>query len=305
MVSHHDSISALVWRPERFLVLRCSKRVLEPPWQKSFVRWVRLTCPNGPAVRMSPSGSCGVRENPCTHIFPIFTPPTGLLGLYAVDHANPTCPDNSPYAGYLMVNGVGEIYGSFGFPATDLDYCAVTTASGGTMDEFSVRWSLGYGVLSPWFRSSFPSNVTVTQGGTATFTMTLTSYNPYSGNLSFATGQVSNEYAGSPITPPTLSFSPRSVILKADGSNSTLVTIHAAPNTNLGSWRAQLFMTPVYGLWYYGGFTPAPYASANGTTAITAINTITTRGFRPFNSVRRRHAITAVSRIAGATRNER
>ncbi len=233
----------------------------------SFVRWVRLTCPNGPAVRMSPSGSCGVRENPCTHIFPIFTPPTGLLGLYAVDHANPTRPDNSPYAGYLMVNGVGEIYGSFGFPATDLDYCAVTTASGGTMDEFSVRWSLGYGVLSPWFRSSFPSNVTVTQDGTATFTMTLTSYNPYSGNLSFATGQVSNEYAGSPITPPTLSFSPRSVILKADGSNSTLVTIHAAPNTNLGSWRAQLFMTPVYGLWYYGGFTPAPYASANGTSS--------------------------------------
>jgi hypothetical protein len=55
--------------------------------------------------------------------------------------------------------------------------------------------------------------------------------------------------------------------LKADGSNSTLVTIRASPNTALGSWQAQLLTTPVYGLWYYGGFTPAPYANAVSTSS--------------------------------------
>ena len=230
----------------------------------SLVRWVRLACPNGPAVIMSP-GYCGVRENPCTHVFPIFTPPRGLLGLYTVDHANPACPDNShPYTGYLLVTGVGEVYGPFGFDAFDLDYCAVTAVSAGTMEGFSLQWSQGFGGVSPSFRSSVPSNVTVAHGGTATFTMALTSYNRFSGNMSFATGQVSNPNTPFPPTPPTLSFSPKSVILKAGGSNSTLVTIHASSNTALGSWQAQVFTTPVYGLWYYGGFTPAPYAYANG-----------------------------------------
>jgi hypothetical protein len=155
---------------------------------------------------------------------------------------------------YLLASGVSEVYGPFGFNAFDLDYCAVTTVSTGTMEGFSLQWSLGYGGVGSWFRSSVPSNVTVAHGGSATFTMTLTSYNQFSGNLSFATGQVSDPYAAMPATPPTLSFSPRSVILKADGSNSTLVTIRASANTALGSWQAQVLTTPVYGLWNYGGF---------------------------------------------------
>jgi hypothetical protein len=220
----------------------------------SLFRWTRLTCAKGPAVRMSP-GYCAVRENPCTYVFPTFTPPRGLLGLYSVDHANPACPDTSnPRAMYLLESGVGEIYGPRGFDAFDLDYCAVTAVSAGTMEGFSLRWTLGSGGVGSWFLSSVPSNVTVAHGGTATFTMTLTSRNQFSGNLSFATGQISNPYAANPATPPTLSFSPASVILKPDGSNSTLVTIRASQNTALGSWQAQLITTPVYGLWHYGGF---------------------------------------------------
>jgi len=203
---------------------------------------------------MSP-GYCAVKENPCTYVFPTFTPPRGLLGLYAVDHASPACPDISrPRAMYLLESGVGEIYGPRGFDAFDLDYCAVTSVSAGTMEGFSLRWTLGSGGVGSWFLSSVPSNVTVAHGGNATFTMTLTSRNQFFGNLSFATGQISNPYAANPATPPTLSFSPASVILKPDGSNSTVVTIRASPNTALGSWQAQLLTTPVYGLWQYGGF---------------------------------------------------
>jgi len=217
-------------------------------------RWTRLTCANGPAVRMIP-GYCAVRENPCTYVFPTFSPPRGLLGLYSVDHANPACPDTSnPRAMYLLESGVGEIYGPRGFDTFNLDYCAVTAVSAGTIEGFSLQWTLGTGGAGSWFLSSVPSNVTVAHGGTATFTMTLTSRNQFFGNLSFATGQISNPYAANPATPPTLSFIPASVILKPDGSNSTVVTIRASPNTAIGSWQAQLLTTPVYGLWQYGGF---------------------------------------------------
>jgi len=203
---------------------------------------------------MSP-GYCAAAENPCTYVFPTFTPPRGLLGLYSVDHANPACPDFSrPGAMYLLESGVGEIYGPRGFNAFDLDYCAVTAVSAGTTEGFSLQWTLGTGGAGSWFLSSVPSNVTVAHGGAATFIMTLTSRNQFFGNLSFAAGKISNPYAANPATLPILSFSPGSVILKADGSNSTLVTISTSQNTALGSWQAQLLTTPVYGLWHYGGF---------------------------------------------------
>ncbi len=118
----------------------CSNLQASTVSNDSLIRWVRLTCPNGPAVRMLPNGDCGVKENPCAHVIPTYTSPRGLLGLYAVDHANPACPDNShPYAGYLLISGVGQVYGSWGFGATDIDYCAVTKASGGTVDGFSLQ----------------------------------------------------------------------------------------------------------------------------------------------------------------------
>ena len=156
----------------------CSNLQASTVSNDSLIRWVRLTCPNGPAVRMLPNGDCGVKENPCPHVIPTYTSPGGLLGLYAVDHADPACPDNShPYAGYLLFSGVGQVYGSWGFGATDIDYCAVTKASGGTMEGFSLQWSLGETTtLPPSFHSAVSaSNVTVAHGGTAVFTMTVTS----------------------------------------------------------------------------------------------------------------------------------
>jgi hypothetical protein len=220
----------------------------------SFIRWVRLTCPNAPAVRMTPNGYCGVHENPCTLVIPTYTSPRGLLGLYAVDHANPACPDNShPYAGYLLISGLGQVYGSWGFGATDIDYCAVTKASAGTMEGFSLQWSLGETTtLPPSFRSSVSaSNVTVAHGGTAVFTMTVTSKDQFFGNLSFIEDRVIQVNGA---FPPTLTFNSGSVILKADGTNSTMVTIQASPYTSLGPWYAYVDITPVYGLNYYGGY---------------------------------------------------
>ena len=232
----------------------CSNLQASTVSNDSLIRWVRLTCPNGtPAVRMFPNAYCGVYENPCTKVIPTYTSPRGLLGLYAVDHANPACPDNShPSSGYLLISGVGQVYGSWGFGATDIDYCAVTNLSSGTMEGFSLRWSLGESVSPPpSFHSSISSsNVTVAHGGTATFTMTLTSKNQFSGNLSFIVGTVN----GNGVFAPVLSFNPRSVTLKADGSNSTTITIQTTPYTSPGPWYAYVDVTPVYSLNYYGGY---------------------------------------------------
>jgi hypothetical protein len=92
--------------------------------------------------------------------------------------------------------------------------------------------------------------VTVAHGGTAMFTMTLTSKNQFSGNLSFIVSTVN----GNGVFAPVLSFNPRSVILKANGSNSTRVTIQTTPSTSSGPWYAYVDATPVYGLNYYGGY---------------------------------------------------
>ena len=234
----------------------------------SWIRWVRLSCPNGaPAVRMFPTAYCGVREPPCARVIPTYTSPGGLLGLYAVDHANPACPDNShPYAGYLLINGVGQVYGSWGFGATDIDYCAVTKASDGTMDGFNLRWSLGETTrLPPSFHSSVSaSNVTVVHGGTAMFTMTVTNKNQFSGNLSFIEDRVIQVNGA---FPPIFSFNPQSVILKADRTNSTTVTIHASSYTTFGPWFAYVDITPVYGVNYYGGY-GYPYSSYQTTVEV-------------------------------------
>ena len=236
----------------------------------SWIRWVRLSCPNGaPAVRMFPTAYCGVREPPCARVIPTYTSPGGLLGLYAVDHADPACPDNShPYAGYLLFSGVGQVYGSWGFGATDIDYCAVTKASGGTMEGFSLQWSLGETTtLPPSFHSAVSaSNVTVAHGGTAMFTMTVTSKNQFSGNLSFIEDRVINANGASAF-PPTLSFNPQNVILRADGSNSTTVSIQTTPSTTLGRWFAYVDITPVYGVNYYGGY-GYPYSSYQTTVEV-------------------------------------
>ena len=245
----------------------CSNLQASTVSNDSLIRWVRLTCPNRPAVRMLPNGDCGVKENPCAHVIPTYSSPRGLLGLYAVDHADPACPDNlHPYAGYLLNSGVGQVYGSWGFGATDIDYCAVTQASGGTMEAFSLQWSLGTTTtLPPSFQSSVSaSNVTVAHGGTAMFTMTLTSKNQFSGNLSFVEDRVIQVNGA---LPPTLSFNPQSVILRADGSSSTTVTIDAWPYTTLGPWYAYVDITPVYGLNYYGGY-GYPYSSYQTTVEV-------------------------------------
>ena len=247
----------------------CSNLQASTVSNDSLIRWVRLTCPNGPAVRMLPNGDCGVKENPCAHVIPTYTSPRGLLGLYAIDHANPACPDNShPYAGYLLISGVGQVYGSWGFGATDIDYCAVTKASGGTVDGFSLQWTLGETTtLPPSFHSSVSaSNVTVAHGGTAMFTMTVTSKNQFFGNLSFIEGRVINANGASAF-PPTLSFNPQSVILKGDSTNSTVVTIQASSYTSLGRWFAYVDITPVYGVNYYGGY-GYPYSSYQTTVEV-------------------------------------
>ena len=233
----------------------CANLQGSPDSNDSVVRWVRFTCPSGPALSLSPSYfECGVKENSCTKIFPTLTPPRGLLGLYAVDHTQPGCPNHYLTYGRLLVSGVGEVYGAYGFPATQLDYCAAMKISAGTLEGFNVQWFTGYGVPGPSYDSLYPSNVTIAPGSNANVTLTLVSIRKFSGNFSFIPGPVLRANATSK---PTLSFSPLSVMLKADGSVATTITVQVSSTVSTGAYTAFWGMTQVYGLTSYGDFCPS------------------------------------------------
>src|SRR3989442_3102775 len=219
----------------------------------SLVRWVTLTCPGEPALKLTPSQfSCGAHENSCTEIFPTFTPPPGLLGLFLVDHGSQNCPNSYyPSATHSTLMS-GERILAYS-PEVPLDYCAVVKRSAGLLESFNVEWTPGFGIQRDNRILLSATNGIATSGGSATLTVQASDPFGFDVTVSFGIGFVL------PYTVfRAISISPASILVRAGGSNSTVVTFDASPGQTPGTYEVEIDATPVYGLRFYGDYAFTP-----------------------------------------------
>ncbi len=217
------------------------------------VRWEQITCPNNHALTGIHWGFGDHTPYPnWAVLIPIFTAPPGLLGLFAVSDLADSCPGPNPSVSWSkgppLVSGV-----SIEYPATFMDYCAVVSGSAGMISPFSLQWSAGpYSpYVEPTVLLSAPS-VTVARGHNATFTLMMTSLHGFDGNVSFT--HIGFVYPSTGPWSGNLWFSQRSLIVRAGGSNSTVVTVQAYQNSPAGTWNVQLYGDAEYRLRFYGDY---------------------------------------------------
>jgi hypothetical protein len=249
----------------------CPVLQAKPSFNDSLVRWVTLTCPNGPAISLIPSSTtCGYREPTCTRIYPTFTPPPGLMGLYLYNHGTAYCPNtqtgNGPTGMFPLENRVDLVYYHIDHP-TDLDYCAVVKQSTGTLDGFTVQWTAGEGGGGSVNRiTASVTNATVKLGDSATLTLRVMNHYSlgvtlhFAKDLTFLSPNPNSTFAG-------ISFSPPAVTVGPGGSNSTTVTLTTSTSQIPGNYEVGLDADPIYGLRFYGDY--GPTASYSGGGAIT------------------------------------
>ncbi len=143
---------------------------------------------------------------------PTFTLPQGYLSLSltAGDCSNPSA---SPFA-FIPLKTSEEIV--VGWNAHLYDYCAVIDNGVSHPTSFAIDWSPGTPPTShpaPFTLSASPTQ-TVPYGKNATYTITVTSLNGWTGNVTV------DLRGGYTIEIPA-QFTPASVIVKAGGSNTT------------------------------------------------------------------------------------
>ena len=231
------------------------------------LRWFVLTCPNGPAISLIPASyTCGAHEPSCTRIYPTFTPPPGLLGLFLFYHGPAYCPftySGNPTGMDPLENRTDLVYYHIDSP-TDLDYCAVVKQSTGTTNGVTVTWTAGEGGQghNSWVTASV-TNATITIGNSVTLTLRV--MNQYSfgvtlrlaTDLIFLTPNYNSTFAG-------ISFDPPTVTVKAGGSNSTTVTVQTSPSQVPGNYEVGLDADPIYGLRFYGDYAGTPSYTGGG-----------------------------------------
>lgn len=229
------------------------------------IRWVLFTCPNGPALIINPGFNAGTREPPYAMILPTFTPPPGLLGIYTIVPGAKCFHPDLEISGYYnpppLISGASEYTTD-----TGLNYCAVLTGPAGTLNGFKINWSTGLGkqfTVSSSMELSAP-NTAVMHGQNATFKLTLTSLNGFSGNVSFHLGVVQQSINKS--FTPSIYLNPRTLLLKAGGSNSTIVIVQTSPVQPAGKYSMQFYAIPVYGLRFYGDYLATPTYVGNSTS---------------------------------------
>ncbi len=220
-------------------------------------RWIVFGCPNGSAVKVAPGPFTCIfcaHESPYATIIPTFTASPGVLGIFAVYDPPWDCPGQNPTIPFNrspLVSGVSVFYAQ-----NDLYYCVIVNSSVNTIEPFSVEWSTGpqtHPYVMPTVSLSAPS-VTVTHGQNATFPLTVKSLHGFHGNVTFHLG--GGLYAF---------LSPRSILIKAEGSNSTTVTVETIGYTP-GSYYVEPVADPVYGLQFYGDYSGSPLYEGNSTT---------------------------------------
>ena len=239
-------------------------------YNDSLVRWFILTCPNGPAISLIPgSDTCGTHEPTCTRIYPTFTAPPGLLGLYLYDHGSANCPSTysgNPTGMTPLENRTDLLYYHIDHP-TDLDYCAVVKRSTGTINGFTVNWTAGEGRGGHDNRvTASVTNATIAIGNSATLTLRVMNQYNFDVTLHFAKGMTwltpnyNYTFAG-------ISFNPPTVTLKGGSSNSTLVTVSTSPSQLPGNYEIGLDANPIYGLRFYGDYAATASYGATGAIA--------------------------------------
>jgi hypothetical protein len=235
--------------------LGCPVLQAKPAYNESLVRWLTLTCPSGPALSLVPSGYCGAHEPGCTVIYPTFTPPPGLMGLYLYDHGASGCPftqTGSPNVMTPLQDGIDVMY----FNGGSLDYCAVVKQSAGTINGFTVKWTAGF--LRGYNNGITASvtNASITIGNSASLTLRVMNRYSFDVTLNFAKGMTW-------LTPNYnytfgMAFNPPTVIVKAGSSNSTTVTVTTSPGQVPGNYEVELDANPIYGMRFYGDYGTTP-----------------------------------------------
>ena len=253
------------------IVYGCSTLQASTAYEDSSARWIVLTCPNGPAVSVSMTMSY-VHEGVHTIMYPTFSPPRGLLGLFVLSHDDVQIlqrdcrPGPDPYGPFypgvqssLLVSGVSAQYNGGGPLWDSLDYCAVVKSSA-QVDPFNIRWTVGHTPLyEPPGVGLSVSNATVASAPNqatlyATVRVVLTSIRGLDATLTLASGY-----------PPTFYVVPAKMSLKAGGTNSTLLTIEIYGGEAPGLYAFRLIAYPLYGLRFYGDYSETPSYSQNFT----------------------------------------
>lgn len=203
---------------------QCSTLTAETTSQGAENRTVVFTCQGRAALAIKVGFQLiPERSAPVAVVIPTFSFPPGYLKLYLANYGS-GC--SSEYAtlesGEAMA--VGGTWGGY-------NYCAVIDSGmEGRINGFTIVWSPGEPPRyrpAPFDLSASPSEVTISAGQTARATITATSRDGWSGNLTFhGQGLTIESKSGGPTT---WSFSPSSILVKADGSNSTIMSVMTNP----------------------------------------------------------------------------
>jgi hypothetical protein len=231
------------------------------------VHWMVFGCPNGPAVKVAPGPlTCFfcAHEPPYASITPTFTPPLGIVGIFAVSDPQWDCPGQNPTIPFNripLVSGRSLIYFDH-----DIDYCVVLNSSVKTISPFSIEWSTGppQGSYTMPSVMLFAPNATALQGQNATFALTLSSQHGFAGNVTL-TGGISQLYQNKTFFADIL-FKSRSLILKPGSFNSTTVIVWPASSQAPGTYTLEFYADPVYNLSFYGDYAGSATRTGGSTT---------------------------------------
>jgi hypothetical protein len=128
------------------------------------------------------------------------------------------CPRSQGTFGVLLKSGEEVAIGGVSYV---FDYCAVVDNSVSRVDSFTIDWSEGTPPVTlpaPFKLTASPTTETVPSGGTANFTITVTSLGGWTGNVTL--GLVGGYTAlGVPYQ-----MSPFNLVVRAGGSNVTVLT---------------------------------------------------------------------------------
>ena len=217
----------------RYFEPQCATLSAETFSETAENRTVRFTCDGRAALAMNvPFQLFPQRDAPIVRVVPTFSLPPGYMRLYLTTASLSDCS----YQYYALLNN-GEAV-AVGGSTWAYVYCAIVDNSVSQVSGFTITWSPGEPPTyrpAPVALSASPSTITISAGQTANSTITVTGVGGFSGNVSFYGQMVAIDYRaiGGPIT---FSFSPRSVLVEAGGSNSTTLMVPTKQCTPEGGY---------------------------------------------------------------------
>jgi hypothetical protein len=194
----------------RFVGPGCPTLVWSVESSNSSNRSILFTCPT---VSGNPRGalmvrgnpfdfSCAFSKDPCYPAFgavPTFSLPQGYRALSLTPQS---CASSTQF---IPLKSGGEIL-VVGYP-TGYNYCAIVDNSVSKVDGFTINWSNGRSPVvlpTPFTLSVYPTSETVPAGGIANYTLTVTSLNGWTGNVTVGLRGGYTLGIGYNVSPPVL-----------------------------------------------------------------------------------------------------